>query len=165
MNNVIEKKQALLKWLDRDINELDSLEIDNECDKDLQNCFFIDTNGEAYVVVSKQDLPHYIKDYILEHQEHYSYSFEDISKVLEIDVEKIKEYFIANILSDDNVVEKILNNYFVTISNVKGLMENEMTTDQFIEKYITSLSEYELNNIVLNNDNGIMDGFHIYFLG
>jgi hypothetical protein len=159
------KRVALAKWLDIDLSDAKEFIADKYAPQELQDCFFIDSNGEAYAVIAPHEMELFVADYLFEYHENYPYSLENIAQSLNIEISEVENYFLPSIIVNDGTVEKHFNKHYVEGQNLSGFFKPYMDLPTFIKNYVKVLSENNaLENVVLYEKEKV-NGLNIYFIG
>ncbi len=147
---------------------LSTIEVDNDNVDTLQNCFLIDTtNGECFAVIAPHELKNYILDYMMGNYENYTYSFEEIANIFDIDFVEVENYFLHHALLGDEMVVRQSSKIFASGQGfVKFLIYKDATSiDEYIEKYVSYFFSIGKEKDLLLEDYSVIEGFYVIFIG
>jgi hypothetical protein len=145
-----DRHKALAKHIGVDLEDIDD-EDGVEMSYD-DSFFWVLTTSEAWEMVYDE-----ISDML--NSEHHTFSLREVAKVLNMDIGKIEDFFLADVLT-----KKMHWGNEITGHDLSRFLDAFSDKDDFKTDFTHHLFEYNKSGEILcsNVKNVIVDGFHIY---
>jgi hypothetical protein len=120
--------------------------------------------GENYMLIYTEqeridDIIHSMKNNF----EYFYFSFNMLSQITNSTISEVENYFLADVLLENEKIYKENNNYFTDANNALPLIERKIRQDDFIKKYVFwSLEQGNDREFIEYSTCNIIDGLYVY---
>jgi hypothetical protein len=161
----VSKKIELVKvsLYKKEINVKENRHLDVVQNKKNKNTFSFGEN--IFLVLTEQEREEFVLSEIEGFLEPSFYSFSTISNVLNVDIGDVHNFFLADILIDNDIVTKEKEDYFVNYDGLVSFLDKKIS----ISYFVIQLTQYTIVNKAIDAFLGYeyvncIDGFYVYDL-